>query len=218
VDVVGHQTVVVADDHAPTRAAVRHALERGGFSVTAEAADALAAVNAVRDTRPQIALLDIRMPGDGLTAAAAIATERPQTAIVMLTVSEDDSDLFGALRAGASGYLLKGMDPATLPGALHGILAGEAALSGTLVARLITEFRTRERRRFFTGPSSRGQRLTAREWDVLELMEQGLSTAAMAERLFVAKVTVRSHVAAILRKLQVSDREAAVRLLRRGPS
>jgi DNA-binding NarL/FixJ family response regulator len=210
------QSVVVADDHAPTRAAVRHALERGGFFVSAEAADAMGAVTAVRETNPQIALLDIRMPGDGLTAAAAIATERPETAIVMLTVSEDDSDLFGALRAGASGYLLKGMDPATLPDMLRGVLAGEAALSGTLVARLIGEFRTRERRRFFTGPSARGQRLTSREWDVLELMEKGLSTAAIADQLFVAKVTVRSHVAAILRKLQVPDREAAIRLLRRG--
>jgi DNA-binding NarL/FixJ family response regulator len=206
--------VVIADDHAPTRALIRAALERGGFAVSGEASDAAGAVAEVFRTDPQVALLDIRMPGNGIAAAAEISTKRPETAIVMLTVSQDDDDLFGALRAGASGYLLKGIDPNRLPVALNAVIAGEAALPGSLVARLVGEFRARERRRFLSQSAKRGQRLTDREWEVLELMEQGLGTAEIADQLFIAKVTVRSHIAGILRKLQVSDRDAAVRLLR----
>jgi DNA-binding NarL/FixJ family response regulator len=206
--------VVIADDHAPTRAVIRAALERGGFEVSGEAADAAGAVAEVLRSEPQVALLDIRMPGNGIAAAAEISAKRPATSIVMLTVSQDDDDLFGALRAGASGYLLKGIDPNRLPVALHAVVAGEAALPGSLVARLVGEFRARERRRFLSQSAKRGQRLTDREWEVLELMEQGLGTAEIADRLFIAKVTVRSHVAGILRKLQVSDRDAAVKLLR----
>jgi DNA-binding NarL/FixJ family response regulator len=197
---------------------VRQALEEGGFCVTAEAFDAAGAVAAVRKTHPQVALLDIRMPGNGIEAAAAIAAGHPATAIVMLTVSHDDGDLFGALRAGASGYLLKGTDPNQLPDALRGVLAGEAALSPTLVGRLVSEFRSRERRRILAMGGQGRERLSTREWEVLELMEAGASTADIAERLFVAKVTVRSHIASILHKLHVKDRAAAVRLLRHGRS
>jgi DNA-binding NarL/FixJ family response regulator len=208
--------VVVADDHAPTRAAVRKALEQDGFSVSAEASDAAGAIHAVRSTRPQVALLDIRMPGNGIEAAATIAATQPATSIVMLTVSQDDDDLFAALRVGASGYLLKGIDPAELPSTLRGVLAGEAVLPRALVARLVSEFRTRERRRFLAAGTNGRERLTTREWEVLELMEQGMTTAEIAGRLFIAKVTVRTHVAAILHKLHVPDRAAAVRLLRYG--
>ena len=143
-------------------------------------------------------------------AARAIASQSPDTAVVMLTVSRDDADLFAALRAGARGYLLKDIDPARLPMALEGVLAGEAALPRGLVARLIDEFRTRD------GSADRRQgplaKLTDREWEVLKAMQQGKSTAEMAADMFVSAVTVRTHVSAILRKLQVTAREAAVRL------
>lgn len=218
-DVADAVTVVIADDHAPTRAAVRGALERDGFVVCGEAADAAGAVAAVAEVAPQVALLDIRMPGDGVTAASAITAAGAGVSIVMLTVSEDDEDLFGALRAGAVGYLLKGMDPERLPPALRSILQGEAVLPGRLVARLLTEFRARERRRFLRDPSPSGAKLSRREWEVLDLMETGLSTAEIAARLYVAPVTVRSHIANILRKLQVPDRDAAIKLLQQtaGP-
>jgi DNA-binding NarL/FixJ family response regulator len=209
--------VVVADDHAPTRALVGNALRANGFRVVGEASDAAGAVSAVMKTAPHLALLDIRMPGNGISAAAAIAEQRPETSIVMLTVSQDDDDLFGAIQAGASGYLLKGLDPERLPQALHAVLAGEASLPGTLVARLVTEFRARGRRRFLGGTGRSGERLTDREWEVLELVGEGLTTAQIAERLFIAKVTVRSHVSAILRKLRVPDRDAAARLVRGTP-
>jgi DNA-binding NarL/FixJ family response regulator len=207
--------VVIADDHPPTRAGVRAALERGGFVVCAEAPDGASAVEAARRERPDVCLLDIHMPGDGIRAAETIAHELPDTAVVMLTVSRSDSDLFDALRVGACGYLLKDIDPARLPLALYGVLEGEAALPRRLVALLIEEFRERRRRRRIPLGGRRSVELTDREWEVLELMSEGLSTDEIAARLFISPVTVRTHVSAILRKLHVSTREAAVALLER---
>ena len=132
----------------------------------------------------------------------------------MLTVSRQDEDLFDALRAGASGYLLKGIDEDAIGDALQRVLAGEATLPGTLVARLVDEFRDREQRRIAV-PDGQTARLTGREWDVLELMRKGASTAEISERLFVSPTTVRSHVSAILRKLGVPNREAADQTARR---
>jgi DNA-binding NarL/FixJ family response regulator len=207
--------VLLADDHARTRALVRRALERTSeFVVCAEAADAAGAVIAAQRERPQICLLDINMPGSGVAAAARISAALPETSVVMLTVSRRDDDLFDALRAGASGYLLKGQDEKSIGENLRRVVDGEAALPGSLVARLIEEFRDREHRRvgLSEGPAAR---LTGREWDVLELMRQGATTAEIAGRLFVSQTTVRSHVAAILRKLGVTSRKAAVELLDR---
>ena len=209
------QTVLVADDHPPTRAGVRHALERGGFVVCAETPDGPSAVEAALRERPDVCLLDINMPGNGIEATREIARQLPKTAIVMLTVSRSDTDLFDALCAGASGYLLKDTDPARLPLALRGVLDGEAALPRRLVALVIDEFRERRRHRRLRLAKGRGVDLTEREWEVLELLRHGLSTAEIGERLFIAPVTVRTHVAAILKKLHVPDREAAVRLLER---
>ena len=209
--------VVLADDHPSVRAGVRSSLEADDFTVVAEAADAPSAVAAVRDHQPDLVLLDINMPGSGLRAARAISENHPDTAIVMLTVSRDDDDLFQALRAGASGYLLKDTDPDRLPIALTGVLNGEAALPRSLVARVIGEFQGRGRRRLSLPRRSIGAALTAKEWEVLELMHDGQSTAEIATRLAVAPVTVRSHVAAILRKLQVPDRKAALALLDEDP-
>lgn len=158
-------------------------------------------------------LLDIHMPGNGISAAARIVRRLPETSVVMLTVSGSDVDLFDALRAGASGYLLKDIDPARLPHALRGVLAGEAALPRALVARVIDEFRERGRRRHLPLLGDRGVQLTSREWEILDLLRSGLTTAEIAERLFVSKVTVRRHVSGILRKLRVPDRDAALRLL-----
>ena len=207
--------VLVADDHPPTRAGVRLALEGNGFEVCAEVGDASSAIEAARRELPDVCLLDIHMPGDGIRAAETISSELPDVAVVMLTVSRTDSDLFDALRAGASGYLLKDIDPARLPLALHGVLEGEAALPRHLVALLIEEFRERKRRRRILLRGRRSAELTDREWEVLELMRQGASTEEIASRLFISPVTVRTHVSAILRKLRVPTREAAIELLAR---
>lgn len=207
-------SVLIADDHPPTRAEVRRALTMSGMDVCSEVASAQAAVAAARTHRPDVALLDVRMPGNGISAARTIASVLPDTAVVMLTVSHDDTDLFEALRAGASGYLLKDTDPAWLPLALQDVLKGGAALPPSLVARLISEFRGREQPKRWPRRGPCQARLTNREWEVLEMMSEELTTAQMAAQMFVGSVTVRTHVHAILRKLHVPDRESAVRLLR----
>ena len=204
--------VVVADDHAPTRAGVRASLDGQGFEVVAEVASARTAVAAAIDLRPDVCLLDIHMPGSGIAAAGEISRRLPDCAVVMLTYSQDDDDLFDALRAGARGYLLKDMDPDRIGPALQGVLAGEAALPRTLVSKVLQEFQGRSRRKLFTR-SQRPTQLTSREWEVMELLRDGLSTDDVAKRLFVAPGTVRVHVSSVLKKLQVPDRAAAFRAL-----
>jgi DNA-binding NarL/FixJ family response regulator len=211
--VSGSIRVLVADDHPPARAGVTAALERDGFVVCATAADARSAIEAARRERPDVCLLDVHMPGEGIHAAETIARELPETAVVMLTVSRTDADLLNALRVGASGYLLKDIDPERLPLALRGVLSGEAALPRRLVAVLIEEFRERKRRRRIPLVGRRSVELTDREWEVLESMRLGWTTEQIAERFFISPVTVRTHIASILRKLQVPDREAAIALL-----
>jgi len=210
----GRICVLLADSHAPTRAGLRLALERGGFAVCAVAADADGAVEDAERERPQVCLLDVRLHGGGIAAAARITAKLPETAVVMLAAAEDDLDLFDALRAGASGYLSKDTNPERLPAILGGVLRGEAALSRRLAARVIAEFRARDRRQVAIADAS-GVALTGREGEVLDLMLQGLGTRDIARRLFIAPGTVRTHVAAVLRKLHVPDREAARRLLSR---
>lgn len=152
------------------------------------------------------------MPGSGIQATSQIIAALPDTAIVMLTVSRDDEDLFDALRAGASGYLLKDTDPERLPIALRGVLKGEGAIPRALIPRLIDEVRDRGQRRTVPVVGKRAVRLTSREWEVFNLLRQGLDTQEIARRLFVSPVTVRTHVAAVLKKMKVPNREAALRL------
>jgi DNA-binding NarL/FixJ family response regulator len=196
--------VLVADSCSATRSGLRLALEAAGCSVCAEAADAPAAVEAALRERPQVCLLDTALSGDSIAAAAAIHNNVPDAPVIMFGHPPSDAELFAALDAGASGYLTRDMDPDRLAIALRRVSAGEAAFSRTLVARLIHEFR---RRRL---PLLRD--LTNREFEVLELLCLGLRTAEIADRLFVARVTVRTHIASILRKLGVPDRRSAIRL------
>jgi two-component system nitrate/nitrite response regulator NarL len=214
--VTGPLRVVIADDHAPTRLAVAEALSDQNIEVVASVGTGDAAVEAAREHRPDVALLDIHMPGNGIVAAADITREVTDVVVVMLTASGDDEDLFAALRAGASGYLLKEMDPRTLAPALRGVLAGEAVFPRWLVSKMIDEFRSRPRRRFALPDRAKAVELTEREAEVLDLMAGGLTTEEIARRLFLAQVTVRTHIAAILRKLRVPDRSAAIRLARGG--
>jgi DNA-binding NarL/FixJ family response regulator len=203
--------VVIADDHAHVRGQVRAALEEGGLDVAGEGATADQAVALALAHRPDVALLDIHMPGSGIHAARRITREVPGTIVVMLTQSGDDEDLFDSLRAGASGYLLKSGDPAKLPHALRGVVAGEAALPPALVARVIQEFR-RPRSRL-PRRSAAAARLSERELEVMELLQQGLTTDEVAQRLYLSPTTVRVHVSTVLRKLRVKDRKSAFALL-----
>ena len=205
--------VLIADDHAATRAGVRESVQDGGFEVCAEADNAHDAIELALHERPDVCLLDVHMPGDGIRAATEISAALPDCAVVMLTISRNDSDLFCALRAGAAGYLLKDTDPSRLPDALRGVLAGEAAVPRALVARLIHEFRDRGTRRLPL-MGRRGVELTSREWQVLDLMAEGSSTAQIAERLFVSPVTVRRHISTVVTKLDAPDRATVIRLFR----
>ena len=193
------------------RAGLREALEADSFDVVAECEDARSAVELAKSCRPDACLLDTHVPGSGIRAAREITASVPGTAVVMLSGVDRDEDLFDALRAGAAGFLLMDTDPQRLPHALRGVLDGEAAIPRRLVSRLIEEFRSQGRRRRVA--DARGGVLTSREWEVIELVRSGLTTRETAERLFVSPVTVRRHVSAIVRKLEVPDRAAALRLL-----
>jgi DNA-binding NarL/FixJ family response regulator len=210
---------LIADDHAPTRADVRRVLEADPrFSVCAEVADAAGAIQACLRDRPDICVLDVKMPGSGVAAAWEISARLPGTRIVMLTISAADSDLFGAIRAGADGYLLKTMNFARLPDALDGVISGEAAVPAALVGQVLKRFRGREPRRrtpLLQGPAGR---LTSREWEVLEMLAEHRTTNEIARSLVLSTSAVRVHIAAIVRKLKVADRAAAVELFSDRPS
>jgi DNA-binding NarL/FixJ family response regulator len=210
----GETRVLLADDHPQMRARVREALEAGGFEVCAEAPNAMRAVEMALEFRPDIVLLDIHMPGNGIRAAKEVTDQLPEAAVVMLTQSRDDADLFDALRAGAAGYLLKDMDTDRLPDALRGVLAGEAAIPRTLVAQILDTFRTPKVRRFGRRKNKAAHLLTSREWEVMELLSEGLSTEDVAERMFISPTTVRVHLSSVLRKLRVKDRATAFEMLR----
>lgn len=208
--------VLIADDHAPTRDDVRRALLQGGLDVCAEAADAAHAVQQALETKPDICLLDVRMPGGGVAAAWEIAARLPTTKVVMLTVSDDDADLFRALRAGAVSYLIKEIDFAVLPFALRDVAEGRAAIPPELVARMVTQFHSNDPRFRTTEVGTElGPRLTSREWDVLAGLAEGLSTRDIARRLQLKPSGVRAHISAVVQKLGVRNRQEAVEMFRR---
>lgn len=205
-------TFLIADDDAPLRAGIRKELEARGFALAAEAADTASAVAAAVRERPDLCLIALEMPGNGLAAVAQIAKRVPTTTIVVLTASEKATDLLAALERGASGYLLKGISGEELATTLRAAYRGEAALSRSLVVHLINQVRRGSRRRLVlpTGTVS----LTAREWDVGELLRAGLPTEEIAVRLGLSPVTVRRHIALLLKKIGAPDRAAAVEALK----
>lgn len=222
-------TVLIADGHAPTRASLYRAIsEDERFEICAEIGDAAGAVAAAVRGRPDVCVLDAKLPGGGLSAAWEISARLPRVKLVMLTKSAEDCELLAAVRAGAEGLLLKTAEFDHLPDVLAGVCAGEAAVDPAFVTRLLKHFRTREPRwRRPLGPSAPDPRpsgpmtvppqthLTSREWEILELLSEGLSTADISRSLIITRSAVRVHIAAIVRKLGVSDRAAAVEILRR---
>jgi DNA-binding NarL/FixJ family response regulator len=212
-DVVPTRVLIAARD-GTIRADIRSALHGApDFEVCAEVGDAAAAVDAALQERPDLCLLESGLPGFGLAAAWEISARLPSVKFVVLDEVGDDAGLFHALRAGASGYIDDPLTPAGLRRALRGVIAGECAISRRLVARMAERFRDTSPSRRRPLPSINGARLTAREWEVLELLHRSLTTAELAERLGVTPGTVRSHVASIVRKLGAADRDAAVELL-----
>ncbi|MGH3346562.1 MAG: response regulator [Nocardioides sp.] len=200
--------VVIADDEPLVRQGLRLVLEHGGeVDVEAEAADGAEAVTLVRQCRPDLALLDIRMPGvDGIEAARRIVADPGLAAVrvVMLTTFADDALVVGALRAGAAGYLLKSMPPEQIRGAVRAAAEGQTPLAPALMERLVREYAERR-----VHPDAALTRLTERETDVLRAIAGGLSNQEIAGSLYVSEGTVKTHVASILRKLDLRDRTQA---------
>lgn len=205
-------TVAIADDQAIVRAGLRVILETDpGVKVVGEAADGNEAVALVRELRPDVICMDIRMPGLNGIAATQTITGDPQntTGVLMLTTFELDDYVFGALEAGASGFLLKGADEESLLGAIRSVARGDGTLDQRLTRRVLLEFarRTAAPR---SSPASLVVPLTARETEILTLLCEGLSTQEISERLFVEPTTVKYHVAGILTKTGARDRMQAV--------
>ena len=208
-------TALLVDDQALVRAGFRMILDaEEDIDVLGEAPDGRAAIDQVRSLRPDVVLMDIRMPElDGLEAARRIladgvAGDEPPR-ILMLTTFDRDEYVYEALRAGASGFLLKDTPPEQLVAAIRVVAAGEALLSPSITRRVIEEFVKG------TGPKPQAQfprldDLTAREREVLGLIARGLSNAEIAKSLFVSETTVKTHVARILMKLGLRDRVQAV--------
>ena len=207
--------ILVVDDVARNVRLLEAVLTGAGYEVVSASSGA-AAIAAVAGRAPDLVLLDIRMPGSGLRALWEISARLPTTRIVMLTVSEEDSDLFAALRAGAHGYLLKDIDPRRLPEALFDVHSGNSAIPRPLVSRMLEEFRdVNPRRRSVPESSELDARLTSREWQVLDLLARDNTTAEIAGRLVLSASAVRAHIAAIVKKFDARDRNEAVELFRR---
>jgi two-component system nitrate/nitrite response regulator NarL len=203
--------VIVADDHPMFRAGVAASLGAADeVELVGQAEDASGALALVREHLPDIALLDINMPGSGLAAARDITTACPATRVVMLTVSEDEDDLLAAMKAGASGYVLKGAGPAELIGVLRAVNAGEVYVAPALAWQLLREM-SKPR------SSSPLDELTSREREVLELVAQGFTNLEIGERLSLAEKTIKHYMTNILGKLHVRSRvEAALLAYREG--
>jgi DNA-binding NarL/FixJ family response regulator len=202
--------VVVADDQALVRAGFRMILTADGIEVVAEATTGVEAVDAVQRYRPDVVLMDIRMPDmDGLAATRQILTGAGETPrIIMLTTFDLDHYVYAALTAGASGFLLKDVTPEQLVGAVRLVRSGDALLAPTITLRLVQRFAQHD-----TDPPTIHRDLTTltpRELEVLSLLAHGLSNAELAGRLHLSEATVKTHVARILAKLGLRDRVQAV--------
>lgn len=202
--------VLVADDEPMIRAGARAILASDPeIEVVAEAGTGREAVELARRHRPDVVLLDIRMPGvDGLTAAEELRRWLPETAVAMLTTFGEDEYVARALAAGTNGFLLKAADPRDLVAGVRALAAGAAYLSPKVARRLLTEVGAG---RLTRGRAARDRvaGLTAREREVLALLAAGLSNAEISQRLFLVEGTVKSHVSAILSRLQVKNRVQA---------
>ena len=205
--------ILIVDDHPLTREALASLLSANGFEVVGQASGGAEAVELAAELHPDLVVLDLTMPDmDGLEALPRLREAAPEAAIVVLTASEDDTNLLSAIRGGAAGYLLKSEPPERIVGFLRGVSHGEVALSGPVARRLLEQVREGGHRGGAV-PESIAEALSARELEVLLLLDQHLGTDEIAQRLIISEHTVRSHVKSLLGKLGVSSRREALEKL-----
>jgi DNA-binding NarL/FixJ family response regulator len=197
---------MLADDHRMLREGLRRSMADQGFDVVGEARDGEEAVRLAEDLQPDVILMDVTMPEmDGVEATRQIKQDRPEVRIVMLTMHADQEVLASAIRAGASGYLVKDCSTEEIASAVRMAASGETALSPQLAASMLDEVRKLDQ------PANEEDRvITKREEEVLQLIADGCSTPEVAERLFISQKTVKNHLASIYQKLDARDRTQAV--------
>jgi DNA-binding NarL/FixJ family response regulator len=201
-------SILIADDHPVVRDGLRGMLEsQPDFEVVGEAADGAQAIQLAEELKPEIVLMDLRMPQvDGVTAIREIKSSQAETQILVLTTYDSDADILRAIEAGATGYLLKDSSREELYGAIRATARGDTVLAPSVAARLVGQMRA---------PAE--ERLSSRELEVLQLVAEGASNKDIASRLHISQATVKSHLIHIFGKLGVSDRTAAVTVaLQRG--
>ena len=203
--------VLVVDDHALFRRGLQMVLEQEpDIEVVGEASDGGEAVTSAAETLPDIVLMDVRMPRrGGIDACAAIHEAVPSTKIIMLTISDEEADLYEAIKAGAMGYLLKEISIEEVAAAIRAVHGGQSLISPSMASKLLTEFATMIKK-----TDDRQQvptpRLTDREMEVLKLVAKGMNNRDIAKQLFISENTVKNHIRNILEKLQLHSRMEAV--------
>jgi DNA-binding NarL/FixJ family response regulator len=208
---------MLVDDHVLFRKGIEALLSNHEeFVVVGEASNGREAVERVAECKPDVILMDIDMPVcSGLDGVKMIQSEMPQKRIVMLTVSDDDQDLFTAIKNGAKGYLLKNLDPKDLYQMIRGVMHGEAPLTGIMAAKILQEFQSPQMTQ--TAEMKKADELTEREIEVLKLITEGMSNKEIADKLSVTENTVKVHVRTTLEKLHLRNRvQAAVYAVREG--